>query len=819
MAHCISGIRQKTKSECNLNLYIYIILINFKRLYCGFLDNPKSLLNPNNLVFILLAVVIAIIAIYYRTTMLGFFGFYEPDGFYYYSAIRAIVNNNYAFPPVLATSGWPVQAPIAEAHGMYWLVLIPYAILQYFGVSYYTIMRLIPVAFALLDMVAAYFLSRYLSKDKLLGLLTMIFVALSMGNAARTSALIFRGDTFVTFFLMISLIFFVEVFRQENKNKKIIFALAAGAALAFSNFVWNGGSFADAIFLLSFAAVMLASFAFRKDDVIDSGRYILLSIFFWYLIATIAQLAGFIPGQQLIGLSYLPIYLMIIVLWLLVYYISRNVVNVMRSPVYRVGIIVSGTVIGIMALFLLDPSLTYSIFVSNGFAAAPGSFASTTQELQAPNFAFLSTSFGANLYTALPNLFLSMSYYSNIQNSIWVSSYGVLGVIALLLLFMPYLFMQIYDSGGLLSGNPKLRLEMNIPVLVIMSYFILTAYLQVHAIRFNSVLSIPIALISAYSLYWLFAYANSLKTKNFRYAMMAILGIIIIVVLYYLFNDAGYYSSNLVQADSINPQFISAMQWLGSNSPRNSVVLTLWPDGSVAEAIANRTVVMDSVGSENGTRATPFAAWILNDSPNPQFLKSRIIGSPNYLVVRNSWLIETQGIYIESALPTNESLYGYGTLTSFNESIINSTARRITFRNQGDYPRVVVTLTYSNQTNNVIGAYAYIQIDPSHISPFSQLAFYDRDNANFSLITQSKYNTTNGELLMVEYSTLPRQGLYLNLTGAYVFGPAIAQSNMIKFLYLCNSYYCYWNNNQSKLQFVYGNSDTKIFKIIYNSTG
>ncbi len=762
---------------------------------------------------------IAAIAVYFRTTMLHDYGFYEPDGFYYYSVIRATVNNHFSIPAVLSTSGWPSAGTVAEAHGIYWLVLAPYAVLQYFGISYYTVMRLIPVVFALLDMLAAYLFSRYLSKDRVFGLLVIAFVALSMGNAARTSALIFRGDTFITFFLLMSLVFFIEVFRQESRNRKLVFAAAAGITLALGNLVWNGAPFADATFLLSFVALTLSAFAFRKDAIIEGGKYIILSIFIWYALANLANLAGIIPQQQLLGLSYFPIYVLVAFAWLLVYYLSKNAVSIMRNPALRVGLIVLGVVVGVSLLFALDPSLINSIFVGNGFVAAPGSFASTTQELQPPTFQFLWTSFGVNLFTSLPSLLLSLPYYWNVQDSLWVASYGVLGVVLMLLCFIPYFLMQVYDSGGFLKGNARLRLELSIPIILLMSYFILTAYLQVHVIRFNSILSVPLAILSAYTLYWLFKFSSqSGLPRPHVFVPQAVMLLIFAIVFYYLFYDANLYSIGLVQADSINPMFIGAMQWLGANSPPSSVVLTLWPDGSVAEGVANRTVVMDSVGSENGTRATPFAAWLLNDTPDPQFLSSRIIGNPNYLIVRTPWLIETQGIYTEAMISKNSSLYGYGPLYSFNETIINSTERRIEFRmGQGVYPYVVVSIQYSNSTQSVNGASSMVQIDPTHAVPFADLAFYN-NNGNFSTISQINQSSTNGELLLLQYSTIPRPGLFVNLTGAYIFAPGLAQSNMLKLMYLCNDYYCTWNNKYAAMQLVYANPDTKIFRIIYNSS-
>jgi hypothetical protein len=72
----------------------------------------------------------------------------------------------------------------------------------------------------------------------------------------------------------------------------------------------------------------------------------------------------------------------------------------------------------------------------------------------------------------------------------------------------------------------------------------------------------------------------------------------------------------------------------------------------------------------------------------------------------------------------------------------------------------------------------------------------------------------------VEYSDITRPGgFFINLTGAYVFGPGIADSNMIKFLYMCTKNGCPWDNNVASLDLVYQNPDTKIFKIVYNTTG
>lgn len=757
--------------------------------------------------------------------MLHFFGFYEPDGFYYFSVVRATVANHLTIPQYLNTSGYPYPMPVAEAHGVYWVSLVPYAVLRYLGVSYYTIMRLMPVVFALLDMLGAYLLVRYMSKDRLLGLLAMLFVALSMGNAARTSALIYRGDSFVTFFLVLALAFFIEIFRQEGTRRKLSMASAAAVALAMSNFVWNGASFADATFLMAFAIVIAYAFMMRKEKVIADGRYVLVALGIWWALTYMAFMTGFIQGQQLIGASFLPVFIPVVLLWLAVYLITtraasfHGIAHMIRRPEARVLLVIVGVSLGLIAFGLIAPGVVYQVFVGNGFITTPGSVGATTQELQPPTYQFLFSSFSTSMYASIPGILMAATIYFTQLYPMWTAYYGVIGIILLFIAFIPYLFMQVYDSKGWLSGKARIRLDLNVPMLTVMAYFILTAYLEMHVIRFNSLVSVPIAIISAYTLYWLLSYANNARSHRLLYllCMAAVIIGIAVTLLYY----ANLYTQGLVQADSINPEFIGALQWFGQNSPSNASVLTLWPDGSVVEGIANRKVVTDSVGSENGTKLVPFDAWLFNSTPDVGFLESPISGKPGYLLVRMPWLIETQGIYTESQLnPANETNYGFQPLYTYSEQTVNATTRRIVFSNSGtySYPYVAVTITSANATA-APRITSYVQTSATQALPFAYTAFYNQDNANFSLINQtSVFSATNGAMLLVQYSGVQRPGFYLNLTGAYIFAPGMVHSNMLKLLFLCNSYYCSWNNRNATLQLVYVNPDTKIFKVLYNAT-
>jgi asparagine N-glycosylation enzyme membrane subunit Stt3 len=795
------------------------------------LDKLRAQLTRTNAVFLVLVVVAVLFAIQYRTTMLGFYGFYEPDGFYYFTAMRAIVNNGFQFPQVLGISGWPPHHAVAENHGLYYVTLIPYVLLGE-SVSYYTIMRLVPVLFGLLDMFGAYMLSRYISKDKIFGFFVILFVGLSMGNAARTSALVYRGDSFVLFFAIAAMVFFMEVLRQDDPKKKTIMSVAAAVSLLLANFVWSGGTVALVIFFLSFLILLSYAFIFRREKLVDGCKYLLIAPIVWFVLVNVAHATGSIDASTFSGLYFVPVYLSLALFWALTYITSTMSIDFMRTPIYRFFILLLIVVAGVLVFAFLQPETIQALFVSNGFVIQSGSFGSTTEELQSPTCQFLYTSFGVNLFTAIPNLFIALSTMAGdfqcssasqgTFQSIWTNSFGEEGVILLILLFIPYFFMQVYDSQGLLGGKPRLKFDATPGMLVLMSFFIVMAYLEMHVIRYNSLLSVPLAMTSAFTIYWLILAANNLKIAYpyARFISLAVLGIAFFYVFYQLVYYANMYSSTLSQADSINPQFISAMQWLKANSPANSVVITLWPDGSVVEAVANRTSVMDSVGSESGPLA-PFAAWLLNTSPDPQFLSSPQVGSPNYIVERTTWLIETQGVYTEANISANVSLYGYAPLTSFSESAVNSTYRQIVLRTSpgSQYPDILIGMRYSNTTGRLDGLFGTLQVSQGQNVPFQQVVVSDQNSGNFSMVTQGLPNQTNGELLMLQYSEINRTGFFLNLTGAYVFAGDIANSNMLKLLYMCNTYNCVWNNNRATMQLVYMNSDTRILKINYNTTG
>ena len=347
-------------------------------------------INTKNLLFYIGVIAILGVTVYLRVGMYHLTGFFEPDGFYHYSIIRQAVANNFQIPKYSALSGWPAHTPVIEPNGLYEVTLIPYMLLRYFGINYYTIMRLIPVLFGIFDVLGAYLLSRYLSKDRFFGLLVMAFVALSSGDAARTNALVYRGDGFITIFLIMSLVFALQIFREEKQKRKLFFAVMSGIFLSICNYVWNGAPFATAVYYLAMLLIMLLGFVYDSKKLRSSVVYMALALAVWWLLVRLYEALGFIIVQPLTGIYFVAILIVTVAAWLGLDYGERRDIfkklateGLYTSKAKLIYAIVIAAVFIIVLDVFAHPFLC-SVFVDNG-AIINNKFSATIQELQ-PHF-------------------------------------------------------------------------------------------------------------------------------------------------------------------------------------------------------------------------------------------------------------------------------------------------------------------------------------------------------------------------------------------------------------------------------------------------
>ena len=197
-------------------------------------------LAKNKYLLISLAVIIILIDILLRMGMLQYQGLFERDGFFYYSVIRQTIANHFVVSNYLGISGFPSHNFIGEAPGLPYLTVIGYYLLHgVTGLSALTIMRWMPILFGILYAIISFFLAKKLSNSNALGLMAMFFVSVSNGNIARTAGTIYRGDSFISLFILLSLLLMLKCFEEKKMVFKWVWAILSSVTLSLGIMVGN----------------------------------------------------------------------------------------------------------------------------------------------------------------------------------------------------------------------------------------------------------------------------------------------------------------------------------------------------------------------------------------------------------------------------------------------------------------------------------------------------------------------------------------------------------------------------------------------------
>ncbi len=888
----------------------------------------------NRYVFIAVVVVILAIGVFERTGMMKYQGLYEPDGFYYYSIITQTIANHFIRPHYSAFSGFPVHNIVAESPGLEYITVIPYMLLNGLGITALQIMRVMPIVFALLEIITAYYITRFIVDSRLAGVLSMFFIAVSSGNIARTAALVYRGDSFISLFLMLALLFMLlalrnmdllysdrhalrrrmlrerigsELVRRHIKEEKelkgrheaelavikghesaeleklrafhaeeekkliemhlkdeealyieqkgkapdhdaserghsmlkpIAYILISAFLLSLGVVIWTGSPYIVVVYMFSILFILVYAFLAGDEHLLLSDILLSIGLLVAYALERLFMLIHFAPqGITLTGnkffVFYLPLLAGALVAW---YLVSRNF-KIVRDPISRLSLL------GIIVVVLLALSFTILLPFINAMTSTVGinliplpasitntityAVGQTTQELQRPTWDFLFSSFHVQLILAPIGILLFLFAGSRI--------------------------------GSTRRHKALIGVNFNEGMLAMLAYFVVTAFLQYAAIRYNALFSIPIAIFAAYGTYAIWALlrnrqitqkiviafiavvfdiviAYALATKIYPLfatglALLVISAVMVNLLLIYVFVYSIYatmksrlslqsvfiglmvallvmnfYSTyvqsiSVGQADGINPQFLQAMAWMRNNTASNATVLTMWPDGSVVEGWAHRQSYTDSVGGENASRIYPFASFLFETNQSSLSYIQEV--HPDYIVARTFWFDEIGGVAVEG-LVQNASAYGYDILTSLKASR-NNTASFYLFNSTTYKAEMVI-----NNINGTSSLLAYIGAASSPtMVPITRVLFYNASSYSYSLVNTTTRPALN-YTLMVSYS---RNGI----TGATILGPKLLESNIFKLVYLCNYNGCPYNGSV-RMRDIYMNNDTRILQVYYNST-
>ena len=444
------------------------------------------------------------LAVFLRIGMLQYQGLFEPDGFYYYSVIMETLSNHLIVPAYSALSGFPVHNMRGEQIGMEYLTILPGLVLQYFGISYLTVMRFMPVLFGVLYTILAYFIAKHISNSRLLGLLAMFFVAVSSGNIARTAALVYRGDSFIALPLMVSLLLMLKAL--EGGKHRLVYVILSAVALSTGILVWTGSPVIIAVYM--FALLMLIGYGFvaARKEMVETNVMLSLGLLLAYLLEHLYVYLWHVYPVSLYSIEFLPLYIPVLVAALAAMYLVGHMERFPMLGTARGRITVVAVVAIVAALIGFYPVTSYVWHTVEGTSSSLNATANpvgaTTQELQAPSYQFLFASFNYQLF------------------------FAPLAVLLFLLLA------SRYDGKGKdhfsLMG---MDLSINSGFLVAFAYFFVTSFMQALAIRYNAIVSIPIALLAAYFVYVLYMAVKDWSISN-RTVMLPLVAVIDIALLY-----------------------------------------------------------------------------------------------------------------------------------------------------------------------------------------------------------------------------------------------------------------------------------------------
>ncbi len=242
---------------------------------------------------LLLLIGILALGIAFRSVLLVQHGFYEPDVYYYYSVMQQTLQNRMIIPNPIPLSGFPVHEPYWEKPGMIYLTLLPFVFLRQIigNLSLYDFLRVIPIAWGLAEVIAAYILTYDFTKSRNAALLGALIAAVLPATVIRTEATAYRGETFVPALLAFTLILLIRYRRPKAIGAMKFIAMNVSIALLLLAifYIWNGSLYVYAVIGVFIGSAMLYSLTRKpwKAILILSATVIGLWILGWILLSFI----------------------------------------------------------------------------------------------------------------------------------------------------------------------------------------------------------------------------------------------------------------------------------------------------------------------------------------------------------------------------------------------------------------------------------------------------------------------------------------------------------------------------------------------------
>ena len=192
--------------------------------------------------------------------------------------------------------------------------------------------------------------------------------------------------------------------------------------------------------------------------------------------------------------------------------------------------------------------------------------------------------------------------------------------------------------------------------------------------------------------------------------------------------------------------------------------------------------------------------------PDSQYLYS--IGRPQYIVARQYWLTELNGLVAEG-VPENASNYSFVALSAIGQPVQNDSAQ-LYFLGNGFYNVTLVGKRAPNSTT-IANYSAYLGlVGQARQYRISRVTLYNSSSGTYVEFNASPGSYQIGYTLVIFYSGTMIQGAVMTTDGLYT-------SNLFRLVWLCTKYQCpYYSNSTAKLSPVFTNNDTRIYRVTYS---
>jgi len=225
------------------------------------IENPIKFILNNTHWFVLLLIIF--LSVYVRLGTLNSPTVLDYDPFWFYRYAEDILKNGFMMPKWDILSFYPPGRPTEPFQGWPYTIAIFYKILNFFfkGITLTKAAILAPIIMVALVPIPAYFLGKILTGNKIAGLTTAIFAALTPSFIGVSMAGYCDNDVTVVFYFFLSVLLVINALKKKSIFSYIL-AILANLVFIFN---WGGGWITLIVFFAFIPAIII--FRFLEDIV------------------------------------------------------------------------------------------------------------------------------------------------------------------------------------------------------------------------------------------------------------------------------------------------------------------------------------------------------------------------------------------------------------------------------------------------------------------------------------------------------------------------------------------------------------------------